>query len=497
MSSTRGNILLNMDWVIVGAYLALMVIGVVNIYAADFNPEFPEFLDFGRRSGKQFVWILVALGWAFGILVIDGKVLQALAIPGYVGILILQLVVLVFAKEVNGARAWLEIGPVKLQPAEFCKFTTALMLSVYLGQRTSRKKRNAFNLHEIGTNASRLFSGKKVFSISDISWKDQVFPFVLLGLPVLTIVLQNDTGTALVFFSLTFAFFREGVIGNIFYLVLVIILLTIITLMFNTQVSVMMVGLIIFAFYAFLLKDTKNSLIVVFGILLYLLAKAIFSWPIYIDMYVIVGWTAIQLIFAILKRETWRRTEKLTLLAIFAAAAIFIQSIGYMYSILAPYQRKRIDIVFGKIDDPAIGFQTEQSLNAIGSGGWYGKGFLQGTHTKGNWVPEQSTDYIFCTVGEEWGFLGSFLVVALFMVLIVRVIQKAEKQRSKASRVYGYCVSSILFFHLFVNIGMTIQLMPVIGIPLPFLSYGGSSLIGFTVLLFLFVKFDSQRLDIL
>jgi rod shape determining protein RodA len=486
-----------MDWIIVGAYLALMVIGVVNIYAADFNPEFPDFLDFSRRSGKQFVWIIAALSCGFGILMIDGKVLQALAIPGYVGILILQIVVLIFAKEVNGARAWLEIGPAKLQPAEFCKFTTALMLSVYLGQRALKVKKTSLSLQGIGTNASRLFSGKKVFSISDISLEHQILPLILIALPVLTILLQNDTGTALVFFSLSFALFREGVIGNIFYVVLVVILLTIVTLMFNTQVSVMMVGLIVFGFHAFLMKDTKMGLVVFIGILLYLLTKAIFGWPLYIDMYIIAGWTAIQLIIAIIKKDTWRRTEKLTLLGVFAAAVVFIQSIGFMYSILAPYQRKRIDIVFGKIDDPTIGFQTEQSLNAIGSGGWYGKGFLQGTHTKGNWVPEQSTDYIFCTVGEEWGFLGSFMVIALFMVLIIRIIQKAEKQRSKASRVYGYSVASILFFHLFVNIGMTIQLMPVIGIPLPFLSYGGSSLIAFTILLFLFVKFDSQRLDIL
>jgi rod shape determining protein RodA len=486
-----------MDWVIVGAYLALVVIGVVNIYAADFNPEYADFFDFGRRSGKQFVWILVALTGGFAVLLIDGKVLQALSIPSYVGILVLQLVVLVFAKEVNGARAWLEIGPVKLQPAEFCKFSTALMLSYYLGQRTLKVKKTPLSLQEIGTNASRFFTGKKVFSLSDISWEHQIFPFIIIALPVLSIILQNDTGTALVFFSLCFALFREGVIGNIFYVVLIIILLTIVTLMFNTQVSTMMVAMVVFAFHAFLLKDTKLGLAVFGGILLYLLLKAIIGWPIYMDMYVIAGWAAIQLLMALIKKDTWRRTEKLTLLGIFAAAVAFIQSIGYMYSILAPYQRKRIDIVFGKIDDPAIGFQTEQSLNAIGSGGWYGKGFLEGTHTKGNWVPEQSTDYIFCTVGEEWGFLGSFLVIALFMVLIIRIIQKAEKQRSKASRVYGYSVASILFFHLFVNIGMTIQLMPVIGIPLPFLSYGGSSLIGFTVLLFLFVKFDSQRLDIL
>ncbi|MEY5041671.1 MAG: rod shape-determining protein RodA, partial [Bacteroidota bacterium] len=171
--------------------------------------------------------------------------------------------------------------------------------------------------------------------------------------------------------------------------------------------------------------------------------------------------------------------------------------VDLLYKILLPHQRVRIDVLFGKIEDPSVAFQTEQSLNAIGSGGFFGKGFLNGDLTKGKWVPEQFTDYIFCTVGEEWGFLGAFIVVTLMIGLIIRIIQKAEKQRSRIGRVYGYCVAAILFFHFLVNIGITIQLMPVIGIPLPFFSYGGSSLLSFTVLLFIFLRFDSQRLDIL
>ena len=178
-------------------------------------------------------------------------------------------------------------------------------------------------------------------------------------------------------------------------------------------------------------------------------------------------------------------------------ALVYVGIIGKAYGVLQPHQKERIEILLGKKHDKTVSFQTDQSLNAIGSGGISGKGFLQGTHTKGKWVPEQSTDYIFCTVGEEWGFIGTTTVLILFLILIFRLIQKAERQRSKMSRVYGYCVASVLFIHLLINIGMTIQIMPVIGIPLPFFSYGGSSLFGFTALLFMFVKFDSQRLDIL
>ena len=245
------------------------------------------------------------------------------------------------------------------------------------------------------------------------------------------------------------------------------------------------------------MRNTSNGLISAVLLIFYIIYRIIFDWDIYFDLYAILTWVLINGIQTIILKDSWKRTQKLTLLLVFIATSLFIYSVDFLYKILLPHQRVRIDVLFGKIEDPSVAFQTEQSLNAIGSGGLLGKGFLNGDLTKGKWVPEQFTDYIFCTVGEEWGFLGSFVVIGLMIGLILRIIYKAEKQRSRIGRVYGYCVASILFFHFLVNIGITIQLMPVIGIPLPFFSYGGSSLLSFTILLFIFLRLDSQRLDIL
>jgi rod shape determining protein RodA len=230
---------------------------------------------------------------------------------------------------------------------------------------------------------------------------------------------------------------------------------------------------------------------------LYLIARFTFEWNPSLDTYVLLIWIAINAVQNFFNLDAWKRVEKFMIMGVVLLSVGYVYSVNFLYNVLQPHQRIRIDVLLGKVQDKAVGFQTEQSLNAIGSGGFFGKGYLSGTHTKGNWVPEQSTDYIFSTVGEEWGFFGAFIVLTLFTALILRILYKAEKQRSKASRMYGYGIASILFFHILVNVGMTIQLMPVIGIPLPFFSYGGSSLMSFTIMLFLFIKFDSQRLDVL
>ena len=228
-----------------------------------------------------------------------------------------------------------------------------------------------------------------------------------------------------------------------------------------------------------------------------IILMVIIDWNMSLNTYILWGWISINLIVLIIVPDLWKRIERGVILGGLVLALGYAGMIEKAYNILQPHQKERIEIILGKIDDPTVGFQTKQALNAIGSGGLIGKGYLEGTHTKGKWVPEQSTDYIFCTVGEEWGFVGTTIVILLFLLLIFRLVQKAEMQRSKMSRVYGYSVASILFFHLLINIGMTLQIMPVIGIPLPFMSYGGSSLFGFTALLFMFVKFDSQKLDML
>lgn len=494
---TRGNILLNLDWAIIGVYLVLCVIGLFNIYAADFNPSDPDFFDLGNRSGKQLLWIGASLVIGLVIISIDGKLFKTFSWMIFAVVCLMQIIVILFAEDVNGARAWLNVGPFKLQPAEFSKFATALFLSSYLGDFVKDQKSEEASIEDIGKGLNRFIKGKKVFSFSDIDLYRQILPILIVGLPVVLIMFQNDTGTALVFSAFFFVLYREGVIGRIFIVGLAAIVITIITLMFNKHVAFSTLGAFSILIYAGFIKKTVQAVLSIGCLLLFLLLSFLFHWPTALNTYVLWGWILINIAILIIMTEVWKRTERVVIIGVLVIALGFVGGIQKVYGVLQQHQKERIEILLGKIQDKTVSFQTDQSLNAIGSGGLVGKGFLNGTHTKGKWVPEQSTDYIFCTVGEEWGFLGTLIVLLLFATLIFRIIQKAEMQRSKMARVYGYCVAAILFIHLVINIGMTIQIMPVIGIPLPFFSYGGSSLFGFTILLFMFVKLDAQRLDIL
>lgn len=493
----RGNILHNVDWLIIGLFLALVTIGVFNIYAADFNPLNPDFFDMGNRSGKQFIWIMASLVIGLVIMSFDSKFYQAMSFPFFLLIMVLLVVVLFLARDVKGARAWLDIGPFKLQPAEFSKFATALFLASYMGRLTKIKKTDETSMEDIGKKVGRFINGKKVFSLSDINVERHVIPFVIVFSTMLMILLQDDTGTALVFLSFFFVFYREGVIGGIFIIGLSAISITIVTLMFDKHVAITTLGVLGIFFYAAFIKNTKVAMISIGGVVVYFILKLIIGWNNALNTYFIWGWLFINTVQNFVVPDLWRKVEKLVIIGSLFASIAYVNSIDTMYGMLQKHQKQRIEILLGKAENKTVSFQTDQSLNAIGSGGTFGKGFLKGTHTKGDWVPEQSTDYIFCTVGEEWGYVGTFIVIILFATLIIRIIQKSEMQRSTMSRVYGYSVASILFLHLLINIGMTIQIMPVIGIPLPFFSYGGSSLFGFTALLFMFVKFDSQRLDVL
>ncbi len=493
----RGNILLNVDWVIIGLYLALCLIGVLNIYAADFNPANSDLFGLSHRSGKQFLWIGLSLVIGIGIMSFDSKFFRAMSPVIYGVVSVLLFAVIFLARDVKGARAWIDLGPFKLQPAEFAKFSTALFLSVYLGNITNEKKVDESSIEDIGKGLSRFIKGKKVFSISDIDLYGQVFPFLIILLPMGLILGQDDTGSALVFSAFFFVFYREGVIGRIFIVGLMAIVLAIITLMYDKHVAFTALGVLAVLIYSSFIKNTNMAITTIGLVLLLLVLMGIFDWNTSLNTYVLWGWISINLLVLIVVPDLWKRIERGVILGGLVLALGYVGFIEKAYNILQPHQKERIEIILGKRHDKTVSFQTDQSLNAIGSGGFTGKGFLQGTHTKGKWVPEQSTDYIFCTVGEEWGFIGTSFVMILFVALILRLVQKAEMQRSKMSRVYGYCVASIFFIHLLINIGMTIQIMPVIGIPLPFMSYGGSSLFGFTALLFMFVRFDSQRLDIL
>ncbi len=404
------------DWIAVLLYAGLVLFGWINIYAAVFNEEFGNIWDTSQEYGKQLIFIGAGLVLILVVLLSDARLYELLAIPIYLITLALLALVLVAGKEVGGNKSWLVLGGFTLQPSELAKFGTSLVLSWYL----------AFK------------------NVDVAQWRYRWMPLLLLALPMILILAQPDTGSALVFFSFALVLYRAGL--PMYYLLLGLwaIVLVVVTLLFDAlNVSI---GLTVLALTVLMLLRRQRKI----------------ALPIFIGLGLSIALTL---------------------------------GTGFFFNqILQPHQQMRVNLLLGKVEDSrAAGYQTAQSLIAIGSGGFSGKGFLQGTQTKFNFVPAQSTDYIFCTVGEEWGFLGSVTVLLAFLGLLYRLVFLAERQKSPFARYYGYCVVSILFFHLVVNIGMTLGIMPVIGIPLPFFSYGGSSLWGFTLLLFVFIKLDAQR----
>jgi rod shape determining protein RodA len=396
------------------------VIGWFNIHAAVYDPLNPSILDLDTNYGKQLIFIISAMIIGFAILLLDSKFFNTFS-PIFYGItIILLILVLIIGRNVGGNQAWIPIGSFRLQPSEFAKFATCLLLARYLSSGTIK--------------------------VQDI--RTQLVAAFIILVPTALILLQPDAGSALTFSSLILVLYREGLSGYFLVIEGLSILLFVLTVLYNKYI--VLAGVLAFA-----------------GIMIYF----------------------------------YRRNRKMITVTGFGVlfSILFIFSVDFAYKeILKPHQRNRIDVILGKVNDPrGIGYNLNQSKIAIGSGGFWGKGYLQGTQTKYNFVPEQSTDFIFCTVGEEWGFAGCFFVIGLYLFLLIRIINIAERQRSSFSRIYGYGVASILFFHIFINIGMTIGLIPVIGIPLPFLSYGGSSLWSFTILLFILLKFDSNRMGII
>jgi rod shape determining protein RodA len=407
------------DRTLVLLYLTLVLMGWISIYAAVYNNEHASIFDLSQSYGKQMLWIATSLVLGLLIILTDAKFFNAFAYPIYIGTILLLVLVLITGTEISGSKSWFQIGEFRLQPAEFAKFATTLALAHYLSALD--------------------FDNRKR--------KSQIIPLIILAIPALLILLQNDTGSAIVYASLALVLYRQGMPGSILLVGVATAIIAIMALMFNQYIVITVIGILLIGFIFFI-------------------------------------------------RRNWQNIVKV--IGIFVVASMFVLSVDYAFqNVLEPHQKTRINVLLGKqIDLKGAGYNVNQSKIAIGSGGFWGKGFLKGTQTKFNFVPEQSTDFIFCTVGEEWGFIGSTLVILLFLALIVRIVMMAERQRSEFSRIYGYGVASILFFHFFVNIGMTIGLMPVIGIPLPFFSYGGSSLWAFTILLFIFIKMDSNRLQL-
>lgn len=409
------NLMRDIDKPLVIIYFLLMIAGWFNIYSVSYDPESTQGFVFASRYGKQLMFMGLSTILAMVVLFIDTRVFTEFAYLYYACSILLLLAVLVVGSEISGAKSWIKLGPLSIQPSEFAKVATCLAVAKYASGP--------------GVNLKKVS-----FQIRTALW---LLP------PMMLIMLQPDAGSTLVFFSFVFVLYREGMSGK-----------------------VLLAGFI---------------------------AIVLFVAALLVNRYLLIGLMAIPVVILIIRtKRTFRNV--MTAVMIFLAASTYTLGVGYAFSKLSPHQQTRINVLLGKESDiMGAGYNVNQSKIAIGSGGFLGKGYLQGTQTKFNFVPEQSTDFIFCTIGEEWGWVGCTVFLAAYLFLLLRIIRLAERQKSVYARVYGYGVASIFFMHLFVNVGMTIGLLPVIGIPLPFFSYGGSSLWSFTLLLFIFIKMDARR----
>lgn len=472
-TGAMGSYRKGVDWITIILYAILVIFGWCNLYAANYNPEVGVQFSFSTEYFRQLVWIIIAVFCAGAIMLSDSKLFVEAAWPVYIVSLLLLTLVLFIGREVYGAKSWLMIGTVAFQPAEFTKIGTALVLARVMS-------RYGFQF----------------------TFRNYVKLFAFILIPVAFILLQNDTGSALVYFVFLLAMFREGLSSHILIIGATCIVAAICALLLDpTLVMCVLLGVAFVAMHIILLRQgrTADSLR---ALLSAVVAAGIFVvvWIFVLhkefnpDLTVLVGMAGASLYLFIVKFV--HRLGGIGWFLTYAWISLMTcYATGYVFeNVLGDHQRTRINVLFGIEDDPlGAGYNVNQSLIAIGSGGFWGKGFLDGTQTKLDFVPKQTTDFIFCTVGEEWGFLGSTVLVVVYVLFFLRIISLAEKQHSVFSRVYGYCVACVFFFHFTINICMTIGLMPVIGIPLPFFSYGGSSLWGFSVMLFIFLKLDTDR----
>jgi rod shape determining protein RodA len=460
----------NIDWISVILYLLLITFGWMNVFAVNYHPGSGSFFSLEHRYTMQLIWILISSVSVLFIFVVDSRFFSFVAYPVYgLGIFML-LLVLGLGTVIHASKSWIILGPFSFQPSEFAKFATILAMAKYL---------SGFNV--------------KITRTKDILWT-----LLILFFPAVLIMAQPDFGSTIVFGILLLVLFREGLPGGVLIFLIASGVIFLGTLIFSQFVVVTVLAGVAVLISCILLKRLLFTFVILGIISLLIILFSIgahFDFIPY-DRYVILILTVgsmsiIAFVYAIRHKIRW----------ILLVITLFIGSIGFTYSvdyvfhnIMKEHQRNRVNVMLGLKSDPyGYEYNLRQSKIAIGSGGFAGKGFMQGTQTKFRFVPEQSTDFIFCTVGEEWGFLGSFGLVIVYVGLLIRLLVLAERQRSKFSRIYGYGVVSILFFHFAVNIGMTIGLFPVIGIPLPFLSYGGSSLLTFTAMLFIFIRLDSSR----
>ena len=475
------GILQSLDWWTIGIYIALLVLGWISVCGASYTYGDTEIFSLSTRSGMQIIWIGTSIVLGFVILMMDDRFFDTFAYVIYGALLLLLFLTIFNPHEIKGSRSWLVLGPLRLQPAEFAKFATALaeakLMSTY-----------GFDIHR---------------------WKDFCSAALVVLLPMICIVGQRETGSALVYLSFALMFYREGMPGSILFTAVAMVIYFVVGIKYEnvmlwdtpTSVGKFIVLLLVQIFTAGMIwsyvKDKRMTRIILtysFGITLGFLLFSEFVIPFDIVWVQLIMCTA--LIGFLIYQGLSTRFINYLYIGLFAVGSImFFYSADFVLNdVLEPHQRVRINVLLGLDDDPAgAGYNVHQSEIAIGSGGLRGKGFLNGTQTKLKFVPEQDTDFIFCTVGEEEGFLGSAAVLLLFLALILRLMYMSERQPFKFGRVYGYCVAGVCLFHVFINVGMVLGLTPVIGIPLPFFSYGGSSLWGFTILLFIFLRIDAGR----
>ena len=474
------GILRSLDWLTILIYIILLVCGWFSVCGASYTYGDTDIFSLDTRSGMQIVWIATSIVLGFVLIMFDDRLYDYLAYVFY-ALLVLLLIATIFnPHEIKGSRSWLVLGPLRLQPAEFAKFATALAISKFLS----------------------------TYAVSIHNWKHFAIACGIIVLPMLCIVLQKETGSALVYLAFFLMFYREGMTGSILFTGIAMVIYFVVGIRFEedmlwgtpTSIGKFAVLMLVQVFTAGMVyvfcKNRKlcwqiigvSTLVAIAAVVV---SKYVIAFDVVFALLVLAAATIGYLVFQGLST----RLRNYYFIAAFAIGSlVFFNVADYALEHMPKHQRERIQLLLGLVEDPrGIGYNVHQSEIAIGSGGLLGKGFLNGTQTKLKYVPEQDTDFIFCTVGEEEGFIGCAFVLLMFLALILRLIRLAERQPFKFGRVYGYCVLSIFLFHVFINVGMVLGLTPVIGIPLPFFSYGGSSLWGFTLLLFIFLRIDAGR----
>ena len=478
-----GSTFRHLDWPTVAIYLIMVFAGMVSIYAASYDFDQASMFSGDEFSGKQLRWIGLGGILALVILLVDARMYETYAFPIYAVVVVLLAITPFVAHDIKGSHSWISLGPMSLQPAEFAKFATALALA------------KLFSSYHFSLNAKAVNYFKALG---------------LIFLPIILILLQNETGSALTFMALFFVLYREGMSGLILFAALFAVVIFVVGIKFTETMVLgmptgqfavlaitMLVAVGMAAVYGRRFEVARNLLLWFAGVGLIAYVLTLFGLEVP-GLPVMIGALGIGVIYICVEaiKTHHPRLYVAAVSVVFGVAFLF--SVGAAFNHLQPHQQMRIKVVLGMVEDLRnAGYNVNQSKIAIGSGGFFGKGFLNGTQTKLKYVPEQHTDFIFCTIGEEEGFVGTALVTLLFLGLILRVLKIGERQPTTFGRVYAYCVASYFIFHFCINIGMVIGLCPVIGIPLPFFSYGGSSLWGFTILLFILLKIDASRKNVM